>query len=399
MAAAFASTPVATSPRNQIWQGRDPAVVIAEYLQKFSAEIAGLPAEITLVVLSAEQFSHWIRNPADIRRLHAALAPHFDEISVVVYLRRQDAHYASNHAQMIRLGHIEAPDMTQLSPFWHDYDYTQLIGRWAACFGEQAMQPRIFERLPGRPFNVVADFFQLCGIAMPSGLENAMPERNLSIDLTGQHILREVEGLMRGHGRMDAELRSSVTWQRIGRSVSKARPGAGWQPTRAEAVDFMAGFAACNEQVRQRWFPERASLFSEDFTHLPKTAPVVDYETAFKAACGVILDVVTDAVRQQQQFLRASSARAAKANETVRQRVALTRAVKLDGTDIKSRLSLARLQIDEGAVDTARHHLELVLKSSPEHPIASRLMKRLSRLAEQKRKVAKLTAASPGFQN
>jgi hypothetical protein len=67
LAAAFASTPAALNPRNQIWRGRDPHHVIAEYLQRFQGEMANLPRGIRRVVLSAEQFSHWIRNAADIR--------------------------------------------------------------------------------------------------------------------------------------------------------------------------------------------------------------------------------------------------------------------------------------------------------------------------------------------
>jgi hypothetical protein len=143
----------------------------------------------------------------------------------------------------------------------------------------------------------------------------------------------------------------------------------------------MARFAETNEQVRQRWFPERASLFSEDYSHLPEAAPAIDFEADFKGACSVIVEVVLDAIRQQQLVVKAQSARAGKAKETARQRVALTKAVKLDSTDISSRLALARLQIDEGALSTARHHLDLALKSHPENPLALRLKKRLERVA------------------
>lgn len=381
MAAAFGSTAVATSPRNQIWQGRDPARVIAEYLQSFQAEMEGLPPGISRVVLSAEQFSHWIRRAEDIDRLRTTLAPHFDGFKVVIYLRRQDAHYASNHAQMIRMGRMDAPDMTQLSAFWHDYDYMKVMARWAASFGEAAMLPRIFERVPGSPFDAVTDFFALCGVARPVEQDGAGTVRNPSMNLTGQRILRQVESILRGQYSVDAELRNGLPWQRVARIVSGVLPGVGWQPTQAEAASFMARFAESNEQVRQRWFPERSALFSQDFSHLPEHAPAADPEADFKGACSVIVEAVLDAVRQQQQFVKSQSARAAKANETTRQRVALTRAVKLDSTDIGSRLALARLQIDEGALNTAKHHLDVALKSHPDNPLALRLTKRLKRVS------------------
>ncbi len=381
MAAAFGSTAVATSPRNQIWQGRDPAHVIAEYLQSFRAEMEGLPPSITRVVLSAEQFSHWIRGADDIERLHKILAPYFADIKVVIYLRRQDAHYASNHAQMIRMGRMDAPDMMQLSAFWHDYDYMKVMGRWAASFGEAAMLPRVFERVPGTKFDAVSDFFALCGVVRPLEQDGAETARNPSMNLTGQHILRQVERILRGQYSVDAELRNGLPWQRVARIVSQVLPGVGWQPTRAEAASFMARFAEANEQVRQRWFPERATLFSEDFSHLPEQAPAADPEADFKGACSVIVETVLDAIRQQQQFTKAQYARAAKAKETTRQRVALTRAVKLDSADIGARLALARLQIDEGALNMAEHHLDVALKSHPDNPLAIRLKKRLGRVA------------------
>ena len=391
MATAFASTPIAMNPRNQIWGGRDPQKVVAEYLQSFKREMENLPPEITRVVMSAEQFSHWIRDADDIQRLHDTLAPHFDDIKVVVYLRRQDGHYASNYAQLIRLGRVDPPDMKQLSPFWHDYDYTDLIGRWAASFGEAAMCPRIFERVPGRKFDVVAEFLDLCGVVLPPDLDGAVRERNLSMNLTGQHILKAVESILRGEQKMNADLRSGALWQRIGRAVSKAHPGAGWVPTRTEAAAFMERFAQTNERVRQRWFPDRDRLFSDDFSKLPETAPKIDFEADFKAACGIIVDITREAVRQQQQAIKASSARAGRAKETVRQRMTLARAVKLDGTDIKARLALARLQIAEGALGTAKHHLDAALKSSPGNPIAIRLLQRLERLTERQQRKAEST--------
>ncbi len=300
---------------------------------------------------------------------------------MVIYLRRQDAHYASNHAQMIRMGRMDAPDMTQLSAFWHDYDYMKVMGRWAASFGEEAMLPRVFERVPGTTFDAVSDFFAICGLARPAEQNNAGAVRNPSMNLTGQRILRQVERILRGRYSVNAELRSGFPWQRVARIVGQALPGAGWQPTRAEAASFMARFAESNEQVRRRWFPERSALFPEDFSHLPEQAPTVDPEADFNGACSVIVEVLLDAVRQQQHFVKAQSARAAKAKETTRQRVALTRAVKLDSTDIGSRLALARLQIDEGALNTAKHHLDVALKSHPDHPLAIRLKKRLGRVA------------------
>ena len=176
------------------------------------------------------------------------------------------------------------------------------------------------------------------------------------MDLTGQHILRKVEALLKKRYSEDSELRNGLPWQRIARIVSKALPGRGWQPTQTQAAAFMTRFAASNELVRRNRFVERESLFSEDFSHLPEHAPAVDFEADFNGACAVIVEAVLDAVRQQQMFAKEESVRAARAKQTARERIALSRVVKLDSTDVESRLRLARLQIDEGALTTVQHH-------------------------------------------
>jgi hypothetical protein len=390
LAAAFASSQgTAAEFGAALWRGREPKTVIAEHIATFRAEMQALPPNIDRVILSAEQFSQYVRKSEDVARLHALLAAFFDRFIVVIYLRRQDAHFVSTHAELLRAGKPSRPDLGALHPFYHNYDYRQLIGTWAAVFGDAAMRPRVFERLPGSSFDVVSDFLAISGITAPPGAPAASRERNQSMTLTGQRILQNVaEALRSGKGR---DLASRTAWSQISRAVSQTLPGQGWQPTRADAAALMAKFADSNEEVRARWFPERPSLFSMDFSNLPESAPVRDDAADFNACCDVLLALSTRAARLKHPQVKAKVVRARKAEDPQAYRDALVRAVKLDGADLLSRLQLARLQIEEGALRPARHHLMLASKQQPENPIAVKLLRRLERLERK----AEAQAAGP----
>ena len=387
LAAKFTSTPaVLRDMRSPMWQGRDPHQALADYSQRFEAEMQGLPPEIDRVIISAEQFSRWVRKPADIARLHALLSRFFDDIAVVLYIRRQDAHFASQHAQSLRTGNFAPPDLHNLQDWLHDYDYNDLVGRWAAAFGESAMRPRIFERLPGKNFDVVSDFLGVCEISLPAATLQSHRRYNPSMSLTGQRILISIGQLMRGANK-DRDLQSMMAWQRITRAVSTALPGAGWQPTRAQAAAFMQRYTETNEAVRRKWFPERSTLFSTGFDHLPETPPAIEPETDFNSACAVILEFANDVVQRERQLVKAKAQQASKADDPAQHREALRKAILLDGADIGARVRLSRLQIEDGSFQAARHNLTQAPKHDPNHQIAGRLLRRVARLIRESKSI------------
>jgi hypothetical protein len=149
---------------NVLWRGRDPQLLLQEYRQGFTAEIAALPEHVGRVIVSSEQLGQLVREGEDIARLRAEMAELFDDFRIIVYLRRQDSHFISSYSQTLRNGMIRKPAFRRLREHRHVYDYHALLDAWAAVFGQDAVLPRIFENSPGAPFDVVADFLSVTGL-------------------------------------------------------------------------------------------------------------------------------------------------------------------------------------------------------------------------------------------
>jgi hypothetical protein len=379
LATAFAASPaLVAEPDNALWQGKAPADFIASYLVEFEAEIRTLPESVSRVIISAEQFSMFQRTHVEIGSLHDFLAPHFARMTVLVYLRRQDAHFASAYAQFLRAGNVHLPEMDRLNSFHHDYDYADLLARWSRVFGEESIKPRIFERLPGQRFDVVDDFAQACGLDLSNTLANPGRNKNISINFTGQHVLLELGRLLQeSTGRRAA---GGTTWQRISESLAATSPGTGWQPTRGQARAFMQAYETTNESVRARWFPEKQSLFSRNYDHLPEEPQKFDPLAAFTVANAAWLNSITAGLKREQQLLLEKARLAEKLGDSGAQRRALLQAVRCDGNDARARCLLARFQIEDGNFASARTNIDAALALAPEDRLAKQLNLRLERV-------------------
>jgi hypothetical protein len=241
---------------------RDQRVV--DFRAALLAELQALPEGVHTVVLSAEQCSFNLREPAQIAPLQALLAPLFPSIRVAIYLRRQDLHTASLYAQALRRGLLATPSLegleSQLGVLHH---YDELLARWGAVFGQANVLPMIFEPATLHDGDAVTDFF------LRSGLESALPPRrarmnaNPSMNSEGQALLRGIGGRLQA--KNPGKNINDALWHRLHTLVTETCPGRGWQPQAAEAEAFMARFADGNEKVRARYFPSRATLFEMSF--------------------------------------------------------------------------------------------------------------------------------------
>ncbi len=375
LATAFTSYPnMLADIDNPLWGGRAPQRAVEDYLASLRAEIETLSAGIDQIVFSSEQFSTHVRQHGDIARLHAFLAPYARRFRIIVYLRRQDEHFASLYSQFLRLGNVRAPDMSHLQPFHHDYDYADVIGRWAAVFGEQAVEPRLFERAPDRPFDVLADFAALCGVDLAAFGDAGAAERNPSMNEAGQATLRTLGELMarerpgRGVG--------GPVWQRMSEAVTATASGRGWKPTTEQSVAFLGRFADANERVRARWFPGRASLFAPPANDTAPS-PVTD-EAAYQAACAAFLQAMQQGVKRELRLMLDKARLAERLGDARLRRATLASAIRLDGQEPTARLRLAECLADEGDLEGARRHMTVAAKLRPDAPGLLAIRRRLA---------------------
>jgi tetratricopeptide (TPR) repeat protein len=328
------------------------------------------------VILSAEQFSRF-KTAEHVTRLRDFLAPYFAGISVIVYLRRQDTHFASFYTQSLRLGHVEPPDVTQLLKHHHTYDYAEILDRWAGVFGEKAMVVRVFERGADRKFDVLEDFAAICGIAIPADPKPRPADANPAINLAGQQVLRLLGAKIQaqtGQKRVGGN-----GWHRLCYHITDIAPGRGWQPTRAEARQLVSQFADSNEAVRARWFPSRATLFTEDFDALPETAEPPPSGDVLDVMATAFAEVVRTAVRKEQEMRVEKAMLADELGDPDRCIDLLTKAVRRDGRDVEARIALAQMQMRAKDYRKARVNIDAVLELDPDNKMVRKLNTRLQK--------------------
>jgi hypothetical protein len=287
------------NPEEAIWRGMEPTQRLEQFEAEFKQEMETLPAHVDRVIFSDERLSFMLRSTDDIKKLRARLAPYFQKFTVIAYLRRQDSYLASRYSELLRVGAVGEPDHKRKNTKrLQEYDYRRLLDLWAEAFGEHSIRPRIYERAPGRKFDSVDDFIVACRLDLTVPTDDSARLSNPSMNLAGQEVLREVGRLLQK--KNGTPYVGGPLWRRIGQAVTKAVPGKGWLPTRAEAAEFMANFEAGNENIRARFFPERPTLFADETGAFPVEPMHSTDRERFEAACAAFLQAMAlGAIREK----------------------------------------------------------------------------------------------------
>lgn len=350
---------------------------IDEFWASFDRTMTGLDPDIGTVILSAERFSTHLNTPEKITQFRNVMAPYFDDFSIVAYIRRQDAHSTSSYSQILRFGIIQDPSLVQKgSRYAQLYDYAALLGNWSGVFGEAAVVPRIFERTSMRDGDVLADFLEVCGLSDAPLPKPRAPVRNQSMDLQGQTLLLAIGRLLQEQN--GTEKVGGKMWDELTGVVSHCCPGQGWRPSQAEAKAFMEQYEASNESVRQRWFPERATLFDPDYSKLPEDAVTLDQKPSLELASRIILESLRRGLHVDSKARLTRAELSLERGETEKAAVQLQKAVNLNGSNLKARLALARHMAATGDTAAAKGQAEAIMAARPTHKAARKFLKQLN---------------------
>ena len=210
------------------------------------------------VILTSEVFYGSMGSREDIVHFKEKLGNSWDDVKVIVYLREQASFMAAHHStDLNHWGSLrERPPGPEDPYFSRACDYRRTIQDWSSAFGEQSMIVRRLYAADRGGFSVVDDF--VSEVLAIDGIHfDSVPAKNQSISAHGLEVIRlvntrlpfVVDGMMN-------PLRKG-----LGAYVRKHFPG------RPYALDddlrdaYQSAFADGNEWVRQRYFPERKTLF------------------------------------------------------------------------------------------------------------------------------------------
>jgi hypothetical protein len=244
------------------------------------AELAGREGSL---VISNEHLHSELRSVEAIARVRDLLSPYCEKIVVIAYLRRQDRTAVSQYSTAIKSGLSYLPEVfvNVASGIDYYFDYDAILRNYAAVFGRENIVARVFEKekLIGR--DAVLDFADTIGLKDFSWLERQKPT-NESLRPLALRFLAEANKhlpLLVGNG-------PNPVRERLIAAMELHHGGSGPVVARAKAKAFCEAFTAVNERVRVEYFPERTSLFSDDFSMYPE-APAKEREPTFEDAARV----------------------------------------------------------------------------------------------------------------
>jgi hypothetical protein len=262
--------------------------------QLFDKDIIENSGDCTRLLLSNEHCHSRLLTISEVASVKALLEPYCDEFKIVVYLRPQFELALSQYGMMVLNGYYDIEALPPL-PYPADYskrrytnqlyfDYEQLLNRWGAVFGYEALDPRLYNSGGSARKNPTVDFLDILGL---SEGELLYPGReNTNISGPAQEFLIKLYREFSARG-----LSPTDRWANpIRATMRKLHPGSGARPARAQVQAFQQGFDKSNEAVRSRWFADRERLFDEDYAHYPETeSSALDDKITF----GLFADVMS----------------------------------------------------------------------------------------------------------
>ncbi len=241
------------------------------------------------LMISSELIQSRLHTKTEVKRLLSYFSDFVDEIQILVFLRRQDQMAVSRFSTAIRAGHsrfddvlgdlaahqfLKVPEGREISDMKHYYDYAELIDRFAGIVEDSNIFVHLYQ-LDGDRVSPVEILCSLLGLNFDV-VQESVPKQNMPMSAEAQFVISRLNrqfpaNLPTGErNRAFKELRKRVEADFTGRPRTVKRE---------DAQAFLARFAASNEIVRERFFPERSSLFDTDFSMYPETVSYEEFET------------------------------------------------------------------------------------------------------------------------
>lgn len=211
------------------------------------------------LLLSSELFQSRLTRREELLRLKESLRSlGVDRFYIVVYLRNPSELINSHYSTVIKTGGVNDLPFLPEHPYAHTICHHQeTLERFQDVFGEAALMPRLFDAGALKDGSVIHDFCETVGIPLDNTYQIPKDE-NESLSSLGVHLLRRVNiqiPRFESNGKLNPWRGNILAYFSAQFTDSKyVMPD--WLWTRYDEV-----FASSNEWVRNRFFPDRASLF------------------------------------------------------------------------------------------------------------------------------------------
>ena len=239
------------------------------------------------LVLSSELIHSRLHTRSEIERLLSHVRGIVDEIVIVAVLRRQDQLAVSRFSTAIRAGHDgfddvfgdiaehafkRLPPRRDVSDWTQYYDYAALLDRFGPFVARDNILVRLYE-VDGQRTDPVQMLAGVLNID-PVEFADSGPDLNPAMSAEAQFVISKLNRRIPPHlptGRRNEEFVA------LKRRIEAEMTGPARKVPRADAQEFLRRFTASNERLRKTYFPNRPTLFDEDFSHYPETVDYSDF--------------------------------------------------------------------------------------------------------------------------
>jgi hypothetical protein len=201
------------------------------------------------------------QRPQALKRLAGMLRPLFDDgIRILVYLRRQDDAILSMHAEHLRRGFsgFDFESFTEAAirpdrPILPYLAYDRLLEDWAAAFGREAIDVRLYDRRRLADGGLLGDFLSaVLGPAPDMAGFSALPETNVSLSAPALEFLRRLHPYLPLYRDGMFNPAREALRPKIDALPALPRP----RMPLAAAQRIMDRYARSNARTAADWFPE-----------------------------------------------------------------------------------------------------------------------------------------------
>ncbi len=244
------------------------------------------------ILISSEALSNIglerVSNREDLDVFQNWLAQRFDDILIVIVLRRQDLRAVSRYKNQVRNRGLMVQNALEHT---ETMSLGNVFKRWGETFGQRNIKPILFPDSVDEPRNLLSDFCETVGVN-GSDLDGKsfQLKRNSSIDGRAIEVLRllNVVRPKEGFDFDDAKMLRfhKILEQQFSDSSIKA------MPSEDQARYFMSNYEKENEEIQRIYFPERQTLFKQDFSMYPteENYPTFDDDDVFRLLSALIHD-------------------------------------------------------------------------------------------------------------
>jgi hypothetical protein len=241
-----------------------------EFNREYEEQISDLADSVRApTAICSNELLFGLRKP-DVERLKHILSSVFSSFHVILYLRRQDLLETAAYLQAYkggydRIGAFKAV-LKRRRP-----GYSTVIRTWSTALGSENVRTFLYDDIMRQDRDIIGHFMRALGVDDISEFSPAV-RNNVSWGLHQAYAASAIR-----QGCKDAP------FERIKAFVETIEPGPRYPVRRAEAEAFYRSFAEENEIIRARYFPEKTSLFEEDFSMYPETFEIEAAKSKYSA--------------------------------------------------------------------------------------------------------------------